>query len=114
MKNPDITLQYLEFFGNNPNDVPKEPVLVFFGKLVRYSIALFCSPCSKHSLIVTKHLQINQSCRKNVKDLSLKTRKFIGNTSMDPELSLIMANHAKITEGDLVYDPFVGSGTYFV
>lgn len=31
---------------------------------------------------------------------------------MDPELSLIMANHAKVTEGDLIYDPFVGTGNY--
>lgn len=29
---------------------------------------------------------------------------------MDPELSLIMGNLAKVTNGDLVYDPFVGSG----
>ena len=32
---------------------------------------------------------------------------------MDPELSLIMANYAKVSAGDLVYDPFVGSGIFF-
>lgn len=29
---------------------------------------------------------------------------------MNPELSLIMANHAGVVEGDLIYDPFVGTG----
>lgn len=50
------------------------------------------------------------SKRKSIHDLSLKNRKFIGNTSMDAELSLIMVNHAKISQSDLVFDPFVGSG----
>lgn len=29
---------------------------------------------------------------------------------MNPEMALIMANQAKITEGDIVFDPFVGTG----
>jgi tRNA G10 N-methylase Trm11 len=29
---------------------------------------------------------------------------------MDAQLSLLMANQAKIVPGSLVYDPFVGSG----
>lgn len=37
---------------------------------------------------------------------------FIGNTSMEPQLSLLMANLGKISNGDLVLDPFVGSGAY--
>lgn len=48
--------------------------------------------------------------RSSVKKFSLKERKFIANTSMDPLLSLITANAAKISSNDLVYDPFVGSG----
>jgi tRNA (guanine10-N2)-methyltransferase len=44
--------------------------------------------------------------------LSLKTRKFIGNTSMDPQLSLYMANQALVQNGDLVLDPFVGTGRF--
>lgn len=31
---------------------------------------------------------------------------------MDPELSIIMANQAKVDEGHFVYDPFVGSGKF--
>jgi len=29
---------------------------------------------------------------------------------MDPQLSLLMANLGKVSNGDLVLDPFVGSG----
>lgn len=62
-------------------------------------------------ILRTSDAQIARSQRKStIHDLSLKQRIFIGNTSMDTELSLIMANHAKISDGDLVFDPFVGSG----
>lgn len=53
---------------------------------------------------------ISRGDRSSVKKFSLKSRKFIANTSMDPLLSLITANTAKIRPNDLVYDPFVGSG----
>jgi len=33
---------------------------------------------------------------------------------MDPQLSLIMANQAQIRNGDLVLDPFVGTGSLLV
>lgn len=33
---------------------------------------------------------------------------------MDPQFSLLMANQAKIKEGDLVLDPFVGSGSLLI
>lgn len=49
-----------------------------------------------------------------VHDLSLKTRKFIGNTSMEATLSLLMANQAMVKSGDLVFDPFVGTGSLLV
>ena len=38
---------------------------------------------------------------------------FSGNTSMDPMLSMIIANMAKIGENCLVHDPFVGTGKQF-
>lgn len=49
-----------------------------------------------------------------LKDISLKTRKFIGNTSMDPQLSVLMANQALVEPGHLVLDPFVGTGSLLV
>lgn len=33
---------------------------------------------------------------------------------MDPQLSLLMANLGKVSTGDLVLDPFVGSGKLIV
>jgi Predicted DNA modification methylase len=31
---------------------------------------------------------------------------------MDAQLSLIMANQAQVVPGDLIFDPFVGSGRF--
>lgn len=59
-------------------------------------------------------LQISNGLRQLIKKLSLKTRKFIGNTSMDAQLSLLMANQAQIKPGDLCLDPFVGSGSLLI
>ena len=42
---------------------------------------------------------------------SLQERKLLGNTSMDPELSLIMANMGCARPGALVFDPFCGAGS---
>lgn len=33
---------------------------------------------------------------------------------MDPQLSLIMSNQALVSKGDLVFDPFVGTGSLLV
>eukprot|EP00658_Telonema_sp_P-2_P070811 TRINITY_DN60205_c0_g1_i1.p1 TRINITY_DN60205_c0_g1~~TRINITY_DN60205_c0_g1_i1.p1 ORF type:complete len:545 (-),score=141.29 TRINITY_DN60205_c0_g1_i1:173-1807(-) len=45
---------------------------------------------------------------------SLKQRKYLGPTSMDAELALIMANMGKVGKGKLVWDPFVGTGSVLV
>ncbi|XP_075147493.1 tRNA (guanine(10)-N(2))-methyltransferase TRMT11 [Haematobia irritans] len=90
LKNPQVEWNYIEFWGLDPTNVPENPEFILFGRLLGYG---------------QRHL---------VKELSLKTRKFIGNTSMDAQLSLIMANMAKVQEGDLVFDPFVGTGSLLV
>ena len=33
---------------------------------------------------------------------------------MDPQLSIIMANQAQVKKGDIVLDPFVGSGSLLI
>jgi len=112
LKNPDITLCYIEYYGLDPNSIPEQPYEYFFGKWVssmiiyqRYVLLINCN------IIL---LQIADGQRELIKKLSLKTRKFIGNTSMDPQLSLIMANQAQIRKGDLVFDPFVGTGSLLI
>ncbi|PVU94180.1 hypothetical protein BB561_002743 [Smittium simulii] len=42
---------------------------------------------------------------------NLKTRKYLGNTSMEAEMSLIAANMASASPGKFIYDPFVGTGS---
>lgn len=90
LKAPDMCLQYIEYYGTKANDPPLLPYEVFFGRVVANGL------------------------RQLIKTLSLKTRKFIGNTSMDPQLSLLMANQAKVKNGDIILDPFVGSGSLLV
>lgn len=46
--------------------------------------------------------------------LDLKKRSYIGNTSMEAEMSLNMAQMAQSGPGKLVYDPFVGTGSLVV
>jgi tRNA (guanine10-N2)-methyltransferase len=42
----------------------------------------------------------------------LKKRRYISRTSMDSELSLVTANIALAGPGKLMYDPFVGTGSF--
>ncbi len=44
--------------------------------------------------------------------MDLKKREYLGTTSMDAELSLVMTNMGLVKEGSLVYDPFVGTGSF--
>ena len=41
----------------------------------------------------------------------MKKRPYLGPTSTDHELALLMANQGQVREGDFVYDPFVGTGS---
>ncbi|SHO75771.1 Similar to S.cerevisiae protein TRM11 (Catalytic subunit of adoMet-dependent tRNA methyltransferase complex) [Malassezia sympodialis ATCC 42132] len=43
--------------------------------------------------------------------LSLKKRSYIGNTSMESEMSVVMANMALAGPGKWIYDPFAGTGS---
>lgn len=90
LKTPQERYMYFEYYGMNPNNVPDEPEAILFGRL------------------------ISNGQRDLIQKLSLKTRKFIGNTSMDPALSILMANQCAIKSGDLVLDPFVGTGSLLV
>jgi tRNA (guanine10-N2)-methyltransferase len=86
LKSPDVTVSVHEDYGPSSNSAPSQPLRVFIGR------------------------RIGSGQRHLSKLYSIKTRYFIGNTTMDPQLSLIMANQAKVTHSSLVFDPFVGSG----
>ncbi|MGH0152583.1 UNVERIFIED_CONTAM: hypothetical protein FKN15_063572, partial [Acipenser sinensis] len=61
-----------------------------------------------------KRIDIADGQRELIRSYSVKKRHFIGNTSMDAGLSFIMANHCKVKANDLVFDPFVGTGSLLV
>lgn len=115
LKNPQHIFCLLEDYGTDPNNIPEHPNYIYFGRWVRcVSLlvvlsrgALICS----WTLVVHAH-QIADGKRELIRSHSVKNRHFIGNTSMDAGLSFIMANHAKVKENDLVYDPFVGTGKF--
>ena len=44
----------------------------------------------------------------------LKARPYLGPTSTSHELAFLMANQAELQEGDLVFDPFVGTGSILI
>ncbi|XP_049585963.1 tRNA (guanine(10)-N2)-methyltransferase homolog isoform X1 [Syngnathus scovelli] len=90
LKNPQHVFCLLEDYGTDPNNIPQHPYSVYFGRWIA------------------------DGQRELIRSHSVKKRHFIGNTSMDAGLSFIMANHAKVKEHDLVFDPFVGTGSLLV
>jgi tRNA (guanine10-N2)-methyltransferase len=52
--------------------------------------------------------------KKLLKTCNLKSRAYLGPTSMDNELSLVMANMGLVRKGSVVLDPFVGTGSILV
>lgn len=55
---------------------------------------------------------VSSSARDLIMKFDLKKRGYISTTSMDSELALITANIALAAEGRLIYDPFVGTGSF--
>ncbi|KAL0956084.1 hypothetical protein HGRIS_002253 [Hohenbuehelia grisea] len=51
------------------------------------------------------------SARALIGHFDVKKRAYYGNTSMDAEMSLLMANQTKAAPGSLIYDPFMGTGS---
>lgn len=93
MKSPDAQFHVLEDYGHENGDqhlkpVHKDPLYIYMGKLVA------------------------KGSRDLVNLYNLKKRKYLGTTSMDAELSLVMANQAQAGPGKLIYDPFVGTGSF--
>ena len=56
-------------------------------------------------------IKLGESMRGEMDSFSLKKRMYLGTTSMEAELSFVMCNLARLRPGDLVYDPFVGTGS---
>ena len=70
---PDVTLYYLEFWGIEQNKESEHPEKILLGRKVPYFV--WCKPCDSN-------IQVGDGRRESIKKLSIKTRKFIGNTTM--------------------------------
>lgn len=90
MKHPDQEFILFEdwIFNSTPLGIP-DPKYYYFGRYLGTS--------SRETL---------------PKKLDLKRRRYISTTSMDAELALVTANIALAGPGKLVYDPFVGTGSF--
>ncbi|PVD32521.1 hypothetical protein C0Q70_07961 [Pomacea canaliculata] len=90
LKKPDHSFHLLEYYGHEGTPPPEQPLFLYFGRWVA------------------------NGQRERIRQYHLQNRHFIGNTSMDAELSLIMANMGCVRKNDLVLDPFVGTGSLLV
>ncbi|MCL4141603.1 UNVERIFIED_CONTAM: hypothetical protein GTU68_015563, partial [Idotea baltica] len=90
LTNPEMILSLIEYYGICPNNVPDTPYRSFFGRW------------------------LVDGQRELLNSFTLKKRSFIGTTSMDAELAFLMTNVAQVGPGDVVVDPFVGTGSILV
>ncbi|KAJ2907786.1 hypothetical protein GGI21_003538, partial [Coemansia aciculifera] len=91
MKNPDVEFCVYADYGEPDNPFPADtPRTLWFGRL------------------------LGQGSRELIDKFDVKKRSYLGNTTMDAELSLVMANQALARNGALVYDPFVGTGSFLL
>ncbi|KAI8993886.1 tRNA guanosine-2'-O-methyltransferase [Trametes punicea] len=94
MKNPDITLACFEEYKDRhgttraKDEGDGEFEEVWFGRLIETG-----------------------SARALARKFDVKKRVYYGNTSMDAEMSLLMANQTLAAPGKLIYDPFIGTGS---
>ena len=58
--------------------------------------------------------RIASGSRDAIVKYNLKKRQYISTTSMDCELALLTANMAHAAQGKILYDPFVGTGSFTV
>ncbi|KAJ1719398.1 hypothetical protein LPJ61_006314, partial [Coemansia biformis] len=91
MKKPDAEFLVCEEYGESDGPIPHEaPKRIWFGRVV------------------------GRGSRDLIDRFDVKKRNYLGNTTMDAELSLVMANQALARPGSLVYDPFVGTGSFLL
>ncbi|EGG17073.1 tRNA guanosine-2'-O-methyltransferase 11 [Cavenderia fasciculata] len=55
---------------------------------------------------------VAKGSRDAIARFNLQERKYLGTTSMDPELSIISINMGHVRENTLMLDPFVGTGSF--
>lgn len=56
----------------------------------------------------------NNGMKDTLNKYDLKKRLYLGPTSLDHSLALIMCNLARVKKNDFVYDPFVGTASILI
>ena len=72
LKSPNVSIHLHEDYGPSPNDAPQDPYMIYLGR---------------HVAEGQRHL---------MQAYDVRHRHFIANTSMDAQLSFIMANMAMV------------------
>lgn len=70
--------------------------------------------CKAEAAVFFSYLVTDSARHSFLSKYDLRKRPYIGTTSMPPEESVVMANMCRIKPGDLVYDPFCGTGSLLV
>ncbi|EMD37313.1 hypothetical protein CERSUDRAFT_153886 [Gelatoporia subvermispora B] len=111
------SFSYMDFLGKIDMKTPEITMVV-------YEELGMLSDDDKHGTTREKHegdgefrevffgrLIEDGTARSLMKKFDVKKRVFYGNTSMEAEISLLMANQTLASPGKLIYDPFVGTGS---
>ncbi|KAL9624828.1 MAG: hypothetical protein Q9160_000874 [Pyrenula sp. 1 TL-2023] len=106
------SFSYLGFTGQIDMINPQQEFTIF------EEWKFFPSPKSKPKELLPKRLffgrHIADSRRSLVDKYDLKKRPYISTTSMDAELAMVTANLCLASPGKLIYDPFVGTGSFAI
>jgi tRNA (guanine10-N2)-methyltransferase len=88
------------------NDI-RPPLAVYFGR------ALCGARLFQRQIVTTTHSLGDdvKNTTTRIDAWSLKNRVYLGPTSMDAELSLVMTNLGQVQKSHVVLDPFVGTGS---
>ncbi|KAG6331791.1 hypothetical protein ID866_7297 [Astraeus odoratus] len=111
MRDPDIVLGCFEEYAHDKRPDGKHNAdgdfcQVYFGRLVRSNVS------HRYVRVRQKASQVSEgSARSLIRVFDVKKRSYFGNTSMEAEVSLLMANQAQASPGKLIYDPFIGTGS---
>ncbi|ODV60865.1 tRNA (guanine-N2-)-methyltransferase [Ascoidea rubescens DSM 1968] len=116
------TFQYLELNGKIDLKNPEEifTIIENYDRIdlvnqktedKKENFELFNKKVENSSYYFGRQVQLSLRTSNILKKYDLKTRKYIGTTTFESELSLVSSNIAQVSKNKLVYDPFVGTGS---
>ena len=111
MKKPDDEYLFIREVEMNEQGGAVYPRLSFNKELIPENDARPPLACYFGRVLGNSSLGRNWRGSGRLEQFSLKKRAYLGPTSMDSELSLIMTNLAMVKKGSVAFDPFVGTGS---